>query len=273
MNNRGGFLVDRGLFDHAFFSPEPYTEREAWLWLIGNAAWKPISVNQKGSVINLERGQIAFSTRFMAVKWKWGSDARVRRYLDKLKKCNMIDAQTTPKTTLITICNYDDYQLGRRADDAQIVTKTTQYRRKEEEYKEVKKEELPLRGATAPELERELFKRGREILGKTAGGMIANLLKAKEGDLALARAALETASTKENAREYISKIIKGAGNGKRFNGSSSSERGSGTSFFAAMAGYGHHERSGPDARPEYAGATIELSAKTMAPNEDSETFG
>lgn len=62
-------------------------------------------------------------------------------------------------------------------------------------------------GADAPPdpsiAERELFKRGREILGKSAGGQIAKLLKAKGGNVALARSALETASTKQNPAEYV----------------------------------------------------------------------
>lgn len=61
----------------------------------------------------------------------------------------------------------------------------------------------------------------------------------------------------------------GGANVKRANGSSSSERGSGASFFAAMAGYGTHERGGAKARSEHVGPTIELSAKTMATNEDT----
>ncbi|WP_439372949.1 hypothetical protein [Bradyrhizobium sp. DASA03120] len=57
--------------------------------------------------------------------------------------------------------------------------------------------------------ETELFSRGRKVLGKSAGGMIAQLLKAK-GKPELARAALEVAATKENPREYIGAIIRGA---------------------------------------------------------------
>lgn len=57
--------------------------------------------------------------------------------------------------------------------------------------------------------ERDLFARGKEILGKAAGGLIAQLLKAKGGDIALARAAIETASTKQNPREYVGAISNG----------------------------------------------------------------
>jgi hypothetical protein len=56
--------------------------------------------------------------------------------------------------------------------------------------------------------EKELFQRGKEILGQNAGGVIAQLLKAK-GKPELARAAIEQAATKENPREYIGAIIRG----------------------------------------------------------------
>jgi hypothetical protein len=57
--------------------------------------------------------------------------------------------------------------------------------------------------------ERELFARGREVLGKNGGGLIANLLKAKGHNVALARAALETASQKENPVEYLAAGCRG----------------------------------------------------------------
>jgi hypothetical protein len=54
-----------------------------------------------------------------------------------------------------------------------------------------------------------LFRRGREVLGKDAGGLISQLLKAKQKNVALARAAIEQASTKSNPREYIGAVIRG----------------------------------------------------------------
>lgn len=61
----------------------------------------------------------------------------------------------------------------------------------------------------APDPEVELFRRGREVLGKDTGGLISKLLAAKQKNIALARAAIEQASTKENPREYIGRIIRG----------------------------------------------------------------
>lgn len=62
--------------------------------------------------------------------------------------------------------------------------------------------------AEPPSAESELFKRGKAVLGQNAGGQISKLLKAK-GSVALARATIETASTKENPREYVAAILRG----------------------------------------------------------------
>lgn len=57
--------------------------------------------------------------------------------------------------------------------------------------------------------EKDLFQRGKEILGQAAGGLIRQLLRAKKNDVALSRAAIETASTKQDPREYIGRIVRG----------------------------------------------------------------
>ena len=57
--------------------------------------------------------------------------------------------------------------------------------------------------------ESDLFRRGREVVGESGGGLIAKLLKSKKGDVALARAAIEMASTKNRPREYLGAIIAG----------------------------------------------------------------
>ena len=60
-----------------------------------------------------------------------------------------------------------------------------------------------------PTADTELFRRGKEVLGNNAGGLIKQLLKAKDGSIPLARAAIEMASTKHDPREYVGAIIRG----------------------------------------------------------------
>lgn len=66
--------------------------------------------------------------------------------------------------------------------------------------------------------ERELFERGKAVLGPDAGGLIAKVRKAKNGSIPLARAVIETASTKQNPREYVGAILRGAAEQEQENG-------------------------------------------------------
>tara|TARA_R110000868_G_scaffold404413_1_gene682571 strand:- start:957 stop:1805 length:849 start_codon:yes stop_codon:yes gene_type:complete len=111
----GVFTVHRGIFDHPLFDGEPYSRRDAWLWLVGNAVWKPAKVRLAGKIIPLERGQLAYSERFMAKAWGW-SKSKVHRFLGQLKIEAMIDLKSDHETNQITICNYDNYQFTRTSE-------------------------------------------------------------------------------------------------------------------------------------------------------------
>lgn len=63
--------------------------------------------------------------------------------------------------------------------------------------------------AASPDEDAELYRRGKQVLGPKAGGQISKLKAAKGGSISLARAAIEMASTKENAAEYIGAVIRG----------------------------------------------------------------
>src|SRR3972149_528834 len=109
MSERGVFAIDRGVFDHECFAPEPFTEREAWMWLIAEAAWKPRGRRIGRVVVSLGRGQLAASLRFMAERWQWNKD-KVDRFLERLRVCDMIETAAATGITVITIRNYDTYQ-------------------------------------------------------------------------------------------------------------------------------------------------------------------
>ena len=89
MSNNGVFAVARSIWDDGDFADEPYTERQAFIWLVGAAAWKELKVQYKNGrscgSITLQRAEFYFSERFLAKKWKW-SNSRVNRFLDKLEQ-------------------------------------------------------------------------------------------------------------------------------------------------------------------------------------------
>lgn len=126
----GVFNVARGVFDHPAFASEPFTEREAWLWLCGEAAWKATQVRTTVGAVALERGQLAHSIRFMAERWQW-SKSRVERYIARLRDLEMVATTAGQKrdtsgakigtlsgtpVSVLTICNYEAYQ--RRPKDS-----------------------------------------------------------------------------------------------------------------------------------------------------------
>jgi hypothetical protein len=85
--------------------------------------------------------------------------------------------------------------------------------RKGEEGKgEDKNPEANASGADAPpdpsEPEREFFRRGKQVLGKSAGGQLAKLLSACGRNVSLARSKIELAATKDNAAAFVAGVIR-----------------------------------------------------------------
>lgn len=79
---------------------------------------------------------------------------------------------------------------------------------REPEKKDAPKQ-APLFAPDPPTDEAEYFTRGKKVLGPDAGGLLVRLLTSKKKNVALARAAIEQASTKSDPREYIGRIISG----------------------------------------------------------------
>lgn len=110
---RGFIALYRGYFEHPVFTREPFTEREAFLWMLMEAEHEGRRVRRGRIIVELKRGQFCHSLRFMATAWKWKSVSRVSRMLEKLKNDTMIETETGHETTQVTICNYDKYQNRR----------------------------------------------------------------------------------------------------------------------------------------------------------------
>jgi len=127
---RGGFIaVPRAIFTDTNFASEPFTEVQAFLNLVADAGWQPRRVRLARGAVDLERGQLLASTRFLAERWQW-PEPRVRRFLNRIsgrrandaqtasqndaqnetQSCALIDAQPTRDGTIITIRNYSAFQ-------------------------------------------------------------------------------------------------------------------------------------------------------------------
>lgn len=105
-----GFIaISRDLWDSADFADGPMSQREAFIWMVAEAAWKPRAKRVGSTVVDLERGQLAHSVRFLASAWGW-SKSSVARFLKALQKRDTIRYTSGTGATVITICNYDRFQ-------------------------------------------------------------------------------------------------------------------------------------------------------------------
>jgi len=133
----------RGWRDCDVFADEPMSEREAWLWLIEHAAWKPIvRTNAKGERVKIDRGQLHVSLRALEKVFGWGKN-KVARYLQRLEDHEMIGTATGQSGTILTVLNYSKYQDDRDSRDTETGTATGQSRDTHKEGKEGKEESKP----------------------------------------------------------------------------------------------------------------------------------
>lgn len=127
MSAAGRFAVSRAVWKHRELAGEPFTRREAWLWMVSEAAWRPRVIKIRGLSVTLERGQLAHSTRYMAQVWKW-HHSRVRRFISHLLREEMADTatDTVPDTVarILTICNYGKFQFENGQTDTATDTAT-----------------------------------------------------------------------------------------------------------------------------------------------------
>ena len=125
----GYFLMHRGWQDNPIFDREEYSRRDAWVWLVESASWKPTRVRVKGEMVDLDRGELCFAQRFLAEKWGW-SKSRVDRFLKLLAAEGMIATRTKNGATtdhaagqgqsIINICNYEKYQAPEGLDRGNV---------------------------------------------------------------------------------------------------------------------------------------------------------
>lgn len=106
----GGYaLIYRKVLDHpAFRTP---AEAMAFAYLVLLAQWKPARVRYRKADLLLERGQLAISVRDFAEAMErhrcW-----IERFMDRLRDRDIIETVTKNGVTVITICNYDKFQVS-----------------------------------------------------------------------------------------------------------------------------------------------------------------
>lgn len=125
------FLLARKLDEHWLWQEKPFSRGQAWVDLIMQAAFKDHETVWKNQVIHVKRGQVPKSYRQLGLRWGWDKN-KVGRFLKLLKKRSMCGTDLGQGFTLVTIYNYETYQLspkGERDSNAPVNGTQTGHRR------------------------------------------------------------------------------------------------------------------------------------------------
>lgn len=154
MLTQGWIKLHRSIQESPVFNDgEPYTRREAWIWILMNANVRD-NVSYYGfNRIEIKRGQILTSVRNLAVAWHRSKDW-TGKVIDLFVADGMLEKVRTPCGTLLTIVNYGIYQdcdsevrtlhrtdsghfVGHFADTSQDISKKDKKAKKDKEEKNI----------------------------------------------------------------------------------------------------------------------------------------
>ena len=132
----GWIKIDRKIQEHWIFN-DSWKFRN-WIDLILMVNHRDNKVELNGTLFNCKRGETLRSLQTLATRWRC-SKSKVRRFLELLQKEDMIRLKNETKTTRITICKYDTYQIPDTAVKRKRNTDETQTNLNKNEKNEKKK--------------------------------------------------------------------------------------------------------------------------------------
>lgn len=116
MCEQGFIKLSRKYFCNFLWNePREYSKAEAWLDLIGSARFEASTELINGRVIELRRGEMPASRRFLESRWKWGS-TKVKNFLALLLKKGMVTQRQSHGQTILFLCKYDFYNGSNTTD-------------------------------------------------------------------------------------------------------------------------------------------------------------
>lgn len=113
----GWISIHRQLQEHWIWkSKEPFDKRSAWIDLLLMANHKTEKIEFDNTIIEVERGQRITSLKHLSDRWNW-SRHKVSDFLNRLEQDKMLVQVRDNKKTLISIENYDKYQVVKTNKD------------------------------------------------------------------------------------------------------------------------------------------------------------
>lgn len=117
MSDRGHIKFYRATFDNQMFRAEPFTEREAFIWLIAEASIAQRELRVGQFLVLTERGELLASLRMCARRFGWQT-GRVRGFLARLERFALITMRSDQGVRVVRVSNFDLYALPADQDVA-----------------------------------------------------------------------------------------------------------------------------------------------------------
>lgn len=121
--NNGWIKLHRKLKDHWLYTESrEFSKLEAWIDILMEVNHKPHKVPIGNVLLTVNQGESLNSLDTWSKRWKWNK-SKVRRFFKMLQDDHMIRIKSETKTTRLTVCNYESYQVERNANETQVKRK------------------------------------------------------------------------------------------------------------------------------------------------------
>ena len=117
--HNGYIRLFRSFHESDDWTSEKFTRAQAWIDLIFLARYKESVMLVRGIEVIIPRGSLAWGEKKLSERWMW-SRSKARRFLDGLKTRQQIGQQKNNIISIISIVNYNIYQItenGRRNEN------------------------------------------------------------------------------------------------------------------------------------------------------------
>ena len=108
----GYIALHRKITDNEIYFSERFTRSQAWIDLLLLATHSEKTTYIRGIEVKLNAGELCYSQKSLADRWKWNFKT-VKKFLNYLKKREMVEIKTNNVTTIISIKNWQIYQVLR----------------------------------------------------------------------------------------------------------------------------------------------------------------
>lgn len=116
MAEKGWIKLHRKVLDCWIWNDKPYDKARAWIDLLLLAMHHDKKIMSDDKVVIVPRGCYITSVLKLSDRWGWSRN-KVKRFLDVLETEHMLKTERTNSGTLVTIVNYEVYQVQEQEDE------------------------------------------------------------------------------------------------------------------------------------------------------------